>query len=163
MKLISLTLVGPGTARHIPDLVQSLRPLTNRHMFVFWNAGDEERSAVARVTNSRARSLADFSSFGEARNAALTFASIWGDATHALMIDTDERWLPSLASPHRTPPSADVVHVKAMHGGHWSPRIFRLPVKGSYQGQVHEYFEPAPSASVARWAGPRDRRAPEER
>jgi hypothetical protein len=82
------------------------------------------------------------------------------------MIDTDERWLHGI-DPDIYPFSGldgyDILRVRAANGGHWSPRVFRLPAKGSYVGRVHEYFHADPGAEEELWEGPEIHELPKTR
>ena len=165
---VSLCMIVKDEARHLPAVLQSVRPLVDEIVVV--DTGSSDRSAdIARVFGARIFSFPWSGSFSEARNFSLAQASCgW-----ILVLDADERLSAGDLPPLRallersvTPTAYSFTtrnyttqiarknwtanageYPGEERGCGWTPsdkvRLFPNDGRLSFQGAVHELLEPA--------------------
>lgn len=159
-KVISVTLVGPGDAQFLLDMLKSV-DWCAWHYLVPWNISEQKvRETVSGDDFPDNIVLLDeiqASGFGEARTKAMAAAKVDLDVTTFgafLMIDCDERWLArrpraawratgAMASPRWPCGAHDVVSVICGDRTRLyarMPRLFGEGVTPSWEGETHEWY-----------------------
>ena len=142
-KVISVTLVGPGDARFLPDMLKSV-DWCKTHYLIPWNESVENVcEALATVGNPDIEVLDPIEAvgFGEARTKAFRRFGADDAEPARLMIDCDERWL---GGPPIWPCGVhDVVSVICGDRTRLyarMPRLFGAGVVPSWEGETHEWY-----------------------
>lgn len=143
MKLVSTTLVAPGSEPLIGDALRSVAGIVDAAI-VIWTGAFAADADLRGFTASGVDAIMTHwpwrDDFAAARNAALDFAAEAG-ATHALTLDADERILLN---------GEDLRAVLAEPFGAWmalaedetyqKERVFRVPSGARWEGRTHEAY-----------------------
>lgn len=145
-KVISVTLVGPGDAQFLTDMLKSV-DWCAWHYLVPWHVSEQEvRETVSGddfPDNIVLLEEIQASGFGEARTKAMAAAKVdcFENNPTFLMIDCDERWL---GGPPIWPCGVhDVVSVICGDRTRLyarMPRLFGAGVVPSWEGETHEWY-----------------------
>jgi tetratricopeptide (TPR) repeat protein len=167
VKIVSVTLAGPGTEAMIGDAIRSAA-WCDWHVLVLTGTDEQNEAIYAAAheaaTKPLAKHRADWAdNFGAMRNLALECAAMGRidflrgnrfEADWAVWLDTDERLIcpdpKLLRETLREFPQVDAVSAPHASGEYHKDRMIRLPQKGSYVGPIHEYWQPDEEKPVLR-------------
>jgi tetratricopeptide (TPR) repeat protein len=148
MKILSTTLLGPGTSNDARDAIGTVRGDVDGHLLVSDPRDSDEASRLARELPNTTLRLEPWQDFSHARNTALRLARDAG-ADWAVTLDSDERlYLPPSTRDVLERAPHDVLFVPYQGGAYSKERLFRIPAKGEWVGPTHEAWSPAPYPAI---------------